>query len=1128
MSNIFDQFGAETTTEGEGNTSSNVFDQFDETEAPVEETEEDRRYREIMDALFSNREERNPDAPSRRLSPAGRVRIEGAKGENIGTEMYEGATYDEAREQYKAVKSDPNVEGGVLAPVFTDPETGDREFVPRPEARTVQGAVRAAKGFLMPGEGQTRVEAAREGFASQGAKVGVSQTTMLGAAESVGASSELVDALFGDDPVEKRAGLDTETLGASLIADGIPALVSGAGAVTIAGKLLPAHKIIRGIGMFLAAETAASATVSTDEGTLVTGDNPAINFSPFGLLDGVDLGDDRADQVIEHRINVLTEGLVLSSALGGVAKVGGKGVDVYNRLLGRALAVGVLGLDAPLERQAFEQLRNVLGKVDPDAPAEERYAAGQRVAQIIDENKDVFLPIANGETDRITLDTISAFTRGAGQGDTGAIRAASLRRGLMNRGIGAEDMSLAVNRPQEALQEQTQAYLEGIGYVDAAAQRGAMEGASSRITGEITADLEKTYGIQREVAERYEEEATRLFEGYAANPMIGEEIGRLQTTLGTEIGSIAGDTRKGIEASVRQGYEDMTAVNQANFAQVRGGYVNAETVYSIFRELPDDPITNAAAQAASGPIARIHRIVKGVENTPVEEINPVTGESMVRARTEEETMEALQNLIDSEGWDFSFFFTQVRPELSLMANDLFNNPSSTGAGRKVRDTLETMDSMMMNDLAQNGDAETIAAAENAMGWFKDVYAPIWRSGGVMEDYSRLHRDTITRNDGMADGYKEGVTSLLNGILTAQNEASVASLTKAINATGSDGGMVADYLVLKALSDTASSLRLQDLRDFNPAGLSDTLQPVSNALRDVFPEKARQVDDYVTRLDGFAGNKREFARMVEDTSKRVDEQLAQVRNSRLATFLTDNGFGQFSPTDTPERAFTQIFRGNEPMKTIDEMVALANKLPDGDRQIVQDGLEVAYMRHMADRLLGATVETGGIRRPKAGAMSTELEGSGNLFDIGRKIFKDKPELIDSFEELSEVMKLVQDTKSARPMRDDSGTALNQQINKATNRLIYTVFGPLSHEGTITRAIVGSIVDLNRPADKLSVMIDNIYSNADEYLRLSEIYNADPGDAEAKKALLKLLFSAGGKVVSSTDSEEPIDDIPEWLR
>jgi len=321
---------------------------------------------------------------------------------DVGTTMSDDMSYETAVQLYDDLMKDPNVTpapmGGFgTAAVYKDPETGRNEYIPRPSPRTWKAAGDAIID-LVTGKG---LAAARETFENPQAYVTATDKMLLGGAESVGDAAEMVAA--GIDKGAEALGRQTDAVGAvreatadidagdsvgdALLTDAVPAAAAALAGGVGAAKYIPAAatkfgSILRNIGVGVTGEAAASATVGTDEGTVLLGDDAA-----FPIAKGLDLGDTNADQVLEQRFNTLVEGLALGSAAAGIASTGIQIGKLGSQFVVEPFMTAARGSN--MEKRAINEIMDQLTLVTEASTPEEIFSARQNIADIVEANKEV-------------------------------------------------------------------------------------------------------------------------------------------------------------------------------------------------------------------------------------------------------------------------------------------------------------------------------------------------------------------------------------------------------------------------------------------------------------------------------------------------------------------------------------------------------------------------------------------------------------------------------------------------------------------------------------------------------------------------------------------------------------------
>jgi hypothetical protein len=183
--------------------------------------------------------------------------------------------------------------------------------------------------------------------------------------------------------------------------------------------------------------------------------------------------------------------------------------------------------------------------------------------------------------------------------------------------------------------------------------------------------------------------------------------------------------------------------------------------------------------------------------------------------------------------------------------------------------------------------------------------------------------------------------------------------------------------------------------------------------------------------------------------------------------------------------------------------------------------VAYMRQFKRKMADFRTDISGTSPVKDVPLAQAQQEFDQTLLIGREVFASKPEVAEALEAYSEVAGFVQANKNARTSVGLSPTAFLQEATTATNRLIFTLIGPLSRLGTRVRALSGAAFQKFDPEQKAMDIYDEILSNPDKFVELSRKYNSQPNNAANQDMLSRMLMGAGLKSVAATDYEDRPD-------
>lgn len=1058
--------------------------------------------------------------------------IASEEGDRIGSQMYEGMSFEDAVKEFKRLKELPNVEEQTFSPnlVYTDVNTGRREIILPPQPRMLKAAGKAiVQAVQAPFSDEVSLKDAADTFTNPEAKIGGMDLFSAGVQESVGDAVETGAALMGNDEAVERiardsVSIDTEdSITDSLIADGGPALVSALIGDKGASKVLKyGPKALRAIGRLIVGDTTSTLTTGTEDGTFLVGEDAIIP-----VWDGLDLGDSASQQVLDQRVNTLIEGLAGASLISGAARTAaGTGKLAYDLTLAPIVS---LFSEGSKEKRIYNDIMGRLAQITDASTPEEIFQVQKNITDIIEANKDISFPMLNNiaEDDTLTLDAMSAYLKGI-QDPKLKVKAQEIIAGMQTKNM--PRFAEAIQKPQTQLDEEMQSYLSSIDAETPSAQTAAMDDVAEEFTGQANQYLDEATGGAARAQEAYDQAVERLGTGISEDLEFASRLKQLEKITGTDISKAKRGKLDDVMAGVRMGYEDLKTQKDLLYSQLEGGDIDVESIFNKFADLNEDQLSAAAAQVRnSNPVANFLKVFKVKQ---VKDVDPTTGAEVMREATADDHLELFKELLEGQGADFGYFYKTIRPELSAVAGVLFNSDTGKGAGAAIRDIVKFIDGDMVDFVGQ-ADAGLAQQAKEAKDFAQNQFYPIFGGEGVMADYANLHNRTIGRTaaddltkqvDGTEfdrSGYDQGLERLTGDVLSGGNVAATEQMAKALE-VASDPEAMADFMVLDVLDKYATDIRVKGLDSVNLTGMSKDLQSYADQLNEVFPEKARQITTFIFQIEEAAKGKGNLDAIITTTGDAAKQARDDIAQTELMGFLrTELGNEGYLPTSNSQEAFRQLFTNKEGLAKISNIMMSAEALPPGRSGLVKRGVEVAYMRQFREAIKGRKVEIGGGFNTKDASLQRSQEEYNQLFRIGREIFKDKPEVIDSLETLSEAAGMVERNKGARPNASMSPTAFNQEATTATNRLIFTFIGPLSRVGTRVRAGSSAIMQKLDATGEAEKMMDKILADPEYFVELSRKYNTQPNNKTNQDLLTRFLITSGMRTTATTDYEDRPD-------
>ena len=1080
------------------------------------------------------------------------------------TNMYDGLSLGEAMDRYKDIvyqkdengehtrELNPNIELVGNSHRFVR-EDGSDSLIPEPQTSLYGGAklMFGADPYDVTAKvGATQILG--KGFQESLSDLREADAAVL---EKTGGADLLRSSPIGDQypdnlvesAQEKAVNVDTGgTFFDALIADAGPAIIAGlpAGMGTVrALSVIPqttskvANVVLntfKGLTATLTGETAATLTTGTNEGTLVMGPNATFPAFP----DLVDLGDEDADKVIEHRLNTLTEGMALGGVILGTLAT----TKAAATTAGQFLLNGFVTAAKGPEKAVYMQLSLELANLPPDASEAMLAEARQRIAKIVEDNKDVLVQSIRGmeENQQVTIDTVSALLKGTGnQADRS--NALGVRAGAMN--IPGSPVVDAVDAPIAAVQQDLRLQAQELGGETAAQQTAKLQEGAEALTETARASVDDVSGGLAQAQAKYDADYAKIMTGFDQDLEATDVIDKLAAQYGTDLEGPATAVRDRIKKLLEVAYVAQRTDKDAKYAAVSGGPIDAEAIVDQFERINLGSITEAEYLVKSNrPVGTLHRLVQ-----PKMVADEAGEEGAMRRETPEEVIDRVQEFLDNDPkLNFGFFYKQIRQEMSQLASDLYTRGNGL-AGSTVRDFIKFIDNDMLDFVEEEGGDALAANAREAKRYFQEDY--LFKSGGPnspqskLAEYADLYDSTLgrTSNEDLTatmtgkgfnqPGYDSAFEDLSVDWLERGNRFDIAHLKTALSTLPkNDGGEIADYMVLKVLGRFALDARASGIEGIDYGKLTAELGNYSSVLSANFPQKANMINGFLKRLETAKGSQEELLKVLESTKVSADKGMAQLQGSILTEFFDKSltpqlkqiaSSAEIFATSDPYKAFSGFFTGSETVSRMRQLLQAIEASPEANRPVIKDALKLAYNKFLDDKLIGRKLQTSGVTPMNVAPGERAADELTPLFQVGREIYGDEGETL--FSGLEASLGMARETealKSASPIAGQSRTAFNQQARTNTNRMIAIFIGPLSRIGTRIRSVLGGAIEKMDPDSRAMMIRQNILANPDEYLALASKYNKNPNDPLLEETLMYFL----GSGLIKTDLEADAEGVP----
>jgi hypothetical protein len=1062
------------------------------------------------------------------------------------TDQYNDLPFEEALKLYREYMDDPNTSRPILGLGYafqTNPETGEKTYIQSPKPNLLDN----------------------------GAGVGSFDLLATGAAGLVGNGLELLGAgldYYGvSDNAAKTLGNVLprnkygDNLGDSLTGDALPLMLVGGG---IGGSIYKAltslPKVVRGLAAVVSTEGLLAALQPTNSSGVFLGENPMIQApqAVLPLLKGVPLENaDEAEKILGTRINLFLDGLmtggIISSTISGVA-AGTKLAwnltlePIFN--LGRA--------DKAISERSVTKIFEQLEGYRPNMSEAEKIKFREELADLIEQNKTVLLDsLANAEdTFEVTLDTLGALLRGldkqknalkdAGVNTTGTEGLIGLvqgvRRGFDNKTPMTDAVKVA---PQKALDEQTDALINRFG-------GDTPQEQNTRIL--MSADEFAEQGRQEVLAARDSAKAAEADYAKAKAEFVDEigkdleltaEIEALGKARGTEIAAPKTASQDQVVSQLETAYTTMKGEKNARYAAIEGGPVDVGALYDAFASAEIDNLSaQSTALQRTTPLSNIAKLlqprrVPDVPNgsstataVPGKAADDVAGTGF-RFETREEVIARVEAEFakNPEIYNFGLFNNVIRPELSDLANSLYGK-SDIQAGNAVRQVIRSIDEDMVDFVAKT-DPNLADAAIEGKRYYVEEFAPFWRDGRLEEFADLMDRTAVKPTNRGA-----GQIDIVTGTIREGNAVRLKQFRDLLERpeAGANSGALADYMVYDTIGNMAASIRAaSDISEVPIGELNNTLRQYSEALTAVFPEKGAELTSFIKRVEAAQGDLNQLKTIMEEAQAAVDSTKEAIQASELANFfrgfpdprVSDELLRDMSTTGNAFEAFKRIFTNSrDSYDLVDALMERIKLAPDGQREILEAGMRTAYAKYFRSAVVGDLPLPSGVLPTKAGAVTVGLDGRNQLYELGDRIFRDQTEVMEALRAVSEFASESTKSRNAIPIPGQSPTAFNQDVSRATNRIIYATSGPLSRTGTRIRSIMGALVETVDPTKLTVTVTDRILANPDEFVKIARAINAAPTDEVAKELLLRSLFW-GITRPNDEEGNNSLEGVPEFL-
>ena len=1049
--------------------------------------------------------------------------------------MYEGLTADEARALRQRYEESPSTTQSMVGFDVYRAEDGKVYNIPTP-----------VEGFVSGDPYVSILDKFYGGVGNAGANL-----LELGAAG--------IDMLTGGDPEATKwvqqnvpklkagdAVLDNLLISGAEVGVG---MASGAGLVNLLSKAKTVAQTaqalnpyisntVKGVMTMLGTEAGMSATVDTDSGTLLVGENAML---PIGEMFKLPENANEAQEVLTKRGNILADSLLLAGPFTKLAD----GAIATAGFVKKAFVDPLTGvMSKSKQEQALVQgILDRLASVTKASSEEEIKEVQRWIVDTIKANQELVVKMGQGEKDQIAVqyDTLTSLQRGldpSSKTDRAmSVEANNVRQGALAKG--SPELQDVTEAPSRALEDVTRG-VEGMGE--------AINPAAKEIVGEAEAPLrqveEGVLAARAELAEAEKSIPVLMRE----DPEMGAKIANLEKDTGIDIYTSPNQAVDETIAGVRQSYEVMSAEKDALYEAVQGGALDANIIQNMFgrmdkqqltqflRSLPaDSPVRDLAGSLNPNTIKVVDEAGNPVmkpkldaEGAPLlDKDGKAITEQQVRKETPEEVSARINNLLEESGIDFGYMYREVRPALAISASDLFASGSTASkqAGRQIRDAVHYIDNDLLDWVAKNSDPEVAEAAQAAKDYYVTTYAKYWKDG-ALGDVATLYDGTVGRTSaGMREQYgmeiqpvnfEQGAIDTITGVLNDTQRAKTGQLVELLG-TGTSSvtpSTVTDYIISNALTGIATTVRAKGVDAVDTGQVAQSLAPYASILQKNYPEEFARLNGFLGKLEEAKGNVALKQELLSNAEEAAKEMQTELYSGVLNGFLKQNGV--INPNGYA--TFANLFNNPQSMDQLKEIVSIARQ---SDNPVIMEGIRQAYARNLRTKLLGGTREASGSRALKLGETTKMLDDTASdLLAKGDVIFADQPLVMEGINSLIEVTKGVAINKRGRAFAGASNTAFSASAQKSIDRLIMAFIGPLTRLGARVRSATGTTLSMLAPDESAARTLDMILANPEEFTRIADKVLKEPTiSGETLQSVVGLMIRAG--IYNEEDGPDVMD-------
>mgnify|MGYP000851157681 CR=1 FL=1 len=819
------------------------------------------------------------------------------------------------------------------------------------------------------------------------------------------------------------------------------------------GGLGVANKVYKGAGAMgkvlktLFAEAGAASSVDAETDTIFIGEK---GLFPIYQELGTDGNGTFSEDLLKKRMDILADAMLVATGGEIVGKTLVGGYKLANDFI--IQPIKNLGDLKGMKKTLVEDILTEIVPVAEDTSPEEVRVITDRILNKIRENADVVFSTTDELGDvGFTRDTMSAYEQGLDKITDGAqiARARGLRSGVESKN--ASHLKEALDRPAketERVLSQTEIIAGG-----PEAATGAKKRIQTSVIDDITKMDEQVGQMNRRIVQSKED----IVDLIQNDPQFGETLSK----LGAEAN---------IDFSSAQNLRLEEVVDRINEAS----RIMTDKKNDLFAAIPDAPLDP--------------EVLKKME-AMLDYLPPNLGEK-------------IKNMSGS--------FKQAQEFADFDLSDEISKLRQAGEFRKanmISEFKKIITEDQLEALAKSGRPDVKKAAEEAMNYYKNVYAPFWRDG-PLEDIQAIGRDNKFKPD---TKYIESSDVIKSTITDPSRERFTKKIITLLNTDEGkkSSGQLLDYALGEFASDVQRALNANKGR-LDPTKIKDIslgLEKFVPVFKEIGDKKGvERINSFITRINSMDRNTDDLLEELKVLQKTRDETVTSLKGKYKDFFSTVGGEtrARIDTTGT----FKNVFDNPEVLTDLPDIVHRA-----GDNG---KGLKAAYSKYLQDQLFRAKETSTGAKALNP-IDDNELK---RIFDVGDELYKDQPQIMDAIKSIVRQTTELDRGKTANKIPIFDTSEFRKAASGGVDFLITQAFGALNRVGARVRSGAGRILNRVDPKDTAAVMMDKLMSDPHEFVKIakeiekSKQKNLSP---ELKKRLYQFFSISGAYALDGEDQQ-----------